>query len=135
MEKGTVIDIKGKKMTMRLETNETCKHCGGCEIVGDQAILADIDNTVGAKKGDMVLIENKAQSIVIAALLIYIMPLIFLVGGYFLGLLATDYFGVDNNWAIFVGLFTLAASFFLVRIIDKRIGKNQNFKPYAIRKL
>ena len=135
MEKGTVIEIKGNKMTMRLEANEACKRCGGCAIIDGQAILSDVENTVEAQKGDRVLIENKAQSVVIAALVIYIVPLIFLVAGYFLGLLLTNYLRIDSNWAIFMGLISLTIGFFLVKIIDRRIGSNQNFKPYVLRKL
>lgn len=135
MEKGLVIKADNNKITIRFATTEACQKCGACLIKDNQAILPDIDNNVKAKVGDSVLIENKPSNMVTAALIIYLIPVIFLIGGYFLSLLIVNYLQIADKFAALGAIIAFALSFFLVSFIDKRLSKSSKFKPLAIKKL
>ncbi|TET53750.1 MAG: hypothetical protein E3J54_03530 [Actinobacteria bacterium] len=135
MEKGLVINSKDNKVTIRLEATDACKRCAGCEIVGNEAILKDVENKVRAKKGDTVLIDNKPKNIMIGAIIVYLLPLIFLIAGYFIGLLIVRALSLSTDIAILFALLVFALSFPAVRIIDRRLEKNKSFKPIVVKKL
>lgn len=135
MEKGLVVKADNKKMTIRFGSTEACKKCGACQIKDDQAILAGVDNTVDAKVGDTVAIENKPSTMVMAAVIIYLLPVIFLIGGYFLSLFIVNSLNFNDKYAVLGALFTFALSFYVVTLIDKRLNKSSTFKPIAIKKL
>lgn len=135
MEKGLVVDTQNNKMTIRLASSEACKSCGGCLIKDGQAILEDIENSVSAQKGDTVIIENKPANVITAASIIYLIPVVALIGGYFSGLLLVNLLQLAEKFAVLIALAIFTCSFFLISIIDKRFAKNSNFKPVVVKKL
>ena len=62
-------------------------HCsGGCEAcVYDSRILVQAANSVHAAPGDHVILETATSGIVGAAMLIYLVPLVFFFAGYAVG--------------------------------------------------
>ncbi len=64
-------------------------HCGGgCDAcVYASRILVPAENPVYAKPGDKVLLESETKGIVGAALLVYMLPLLFFFAGYAVGAL------------------------------------------------
>lgn len=135
MEKGLVIKADNDKMTVRFSTTEACQKCGACLIKDNQAILPNIDNSVGAKVGDRVVIENKPRNSVTAALIIYLVPVIFLIAGYFLSLLIVNFLQIADKFAVLGAIIAFAFSFFLISLIDKHLSKSSKFKPVAVKKL
>lgn len=66
-----------------------CKNCDQCGICGAQKpgteLFALASNPVGANTGDVVEVESAAGSSIKIALIVYVLPCIFLVLGYLLG--------------------------------------------------
>ena len=56
-----------------------CGHCGGC--TNAQTVLVRAYNPIGAKPGDRVVVES-ASCQVLAAAAVYLLPVLFLLGGY-----------------------------------------------------
>lgn len=57
-----------------------CGHCGGCTDA--QAVLARADNPIGAKPGDRVVVRSASSQVLGAAAVVYLLPLLLLLGGY-----------------------------------------------------
>jgi sigma-E factor negative regulatory protein RseC len=89
---GVVKAIRGPMavaVTQRESECEGCKARGSCEAMGGTGANAEVTaiNTANAKVGDPVTIGLRGTSLVKASFVIYMTPLLGLVGGMFLGFL------------------------------------------------
>ena len=57
-----------------------CGHCGGC--TNAQTVLVRAYNPIGAKPGDRVVVESASCQVLGAAAAVYLLPVLFLLGGY-----------------------------------------------------
>ena len=93
---------------------ENCVSCrGGC--VPTERIIS-VKNTVPCDVGDKVVLEIKSERVIGAAFLVYIVPLLSLFLGYFLG----DYAFKSEGKAVFLGVILMALSVISIRIFDKK---------------
>lgn len=77
-EYGIVKDEKGEfcavAVMRKTACGDGCANCAGCMSKGIQ--LCKAKNTVGAKKGDRVIIEGSSSAVLKSAFLVYIVPII-----------------------------------------------------------
>jgi len=73
--------------------------------------------------GDKVKVSISSKVRIISALLVFGLPLISMFGFY---LAAIDY--LAESYAIILGFLGLIVSFFVIRMIDKKIGNKINFE-------
>jgi len=131
-EIGIVLENKGEEALVRITRHSLCSRCSNrCQLAGNThestEMQISVKNPIGAGKGDRVRIEMGEQSLVIASLIIYLIPLIGLIAGYFAGI---NLFPAAGEVAgIVAALLFLALSFFLVNRIDKLLGKKQKYQP------
>ncbi len=112
------------KITRSSACGESCASCGLCP---GKEMLAEADNAVGAAVGDTVLIDMSDKKVLSAAFLVYIVPLIALVSGYFTG---AAIFKAETP-AVLSALILMAASFLAVMLIDKKVKRR--FTPRIVR--
>ena len=62
-----------------------CHKCAGCGAV-KQTVRVCGENLIGARKGDKVYVESATGTVLWAAVLVYLGPLVGFFAGYFLGL-------------------------------------------------
>lgn len=95
-----------------------CKSCGGgCEIKPVDIIVR---NELGAKVGDTVELESESDSILKILLILYSIPLVFLLIGIGIGMLVfkgrTDMYEIASFG---IGIVFLSISFLVIKKIDK----------------
>lgn len=61
-----------------------CAECGGCSEGQPQQVLARAANPIGAKPGDLVVVQSKSADVLGAAVAVYLLPLGLLFAGWFL---------------------------------------------------
>lgn len=82
-------------------------NCGSCEACAFQSELKTLaHNAIGAVPGQRVIIETSSSVIFSAAMLVYVMPLVFFIAGYILAGL----FGTSEGVRILVSFLALALS-------------------------
>lgn len=92
-------------------------NCGGCEgCVYDNKVRAVANNLVGAKPGDKVVIESQSSKVFGAVALVYIMPLVFFLAGYFIAAA----FGTAEGVCIAVSFAALLVSAVILVVSQKR---------------
>ena len=94
-----------------------CHKCSGCGAA-KEAILLEAKNSVGAKPGDLVTIESETGPVLKAAMVMYMMPMVFFFSGYAIGAIW--------NIGAWIGCLAFAASIGLVVIYDRKVVKKQN---------
>jgi sigma-E factor negative regulatory protein RseC len=132
-EAGKVIDLKGEFAIVELARSKACKSCGVCYMAADQKkMLTEALNLAHAGIGDCVYLELESKNILIASLVVYVLPLVFLILGYLVGAFFTSiFFGQQFAEAggIGLGFVCLAFSYFIIKLVDKRISKITKFQP------
>ena len=73
-QSGTVMSVKGRKATVRFKKSDACGHCNACFRFGSNEADVELDNSLGAKVGDVVAIELHGKSVLKASLIMYGVP-------------------------------------------------------------
>lgn len=100
-----------------------CKGCASsCEV---KTHIISLRNDLNAKVGDLVELEGEPRNILKYAFIAYMIPFIFLIAGIFAG---SSYFKAQGNpnfeiLSFLVGIVSLAVSYLVVRVLDKRIAE------------
>ena len=80
-------------------------NCGSCEsCIFQSELKAVAKNSINARPGQRVVIESRTTAVFSAAMLVYIMPLVFFVAGFLLA----NAFGATEGVAILVSFLFLA---------------------------
>lgn len=125
-EIATVIDAFGDKVKLSFLHQEFCKKCGACQVSEDGGMSIELENTVGAKTGDKVLVKIEPSNLKVSVILYGLPSLLFIIG-IFIG-----YFSFHSEiFAFFTGFCFLIISFFAVKLLLKKcepkIKKMQGF--------
>ena len=93
-----------------------CHKCSGCGAA-KETILLKADNPIGARRGDLVVVESATGPVLKAAAVLYMLPMVLFFAGYFAGA-ALWQSGALTGSAAFVAGIALAV------LYDRKIGKN-----------
>lgn len=104
--------------------SHNCAECGGCSTAVMPTVTAMAQNRVGAKTGDLVLIETPSQKLLGAAAFVYLLPMVFLIAGYLLGAA----FGLTGGLCILAGVAAFALSIGLVLLLDRYVKHHRTFE-------
>ena len=115
---GTVERIDGEFAWVRIlrksACGENCATCkGGC--VPTERVVC-VKNTLPCHKGDKVILEMNTKNVMGAAFLVYIIPLLMLIFGYFLG----EYLFKSEGMAILTGVILMVISVVPIKLFDKK---------------
>lgn len=84
-ECGRVTEIDGDKIKVESAPDAGCASCaarGTCITGSEQRVkVVWIENTIGARKGDTVDYKIEEKGVVLGALLLYLVPVLFLIAG------------------------------------------------------
>ena len=128
---GKVLEVRGSVALVESKKNEACasceSKCSGC--IADSVYSAYIDNTLGAKAGDKVLLEKNDATSFMVSFFIFLLPLILSAALYFLLL----YFSENNNLSAIICSVVFVISFFVSTVVtNKKIRKNNPVKMVEI---
>ena len=104
-----------------------CEECAGCGMTG-AAIKARARNDVDAQPGDKVVVESSTKKLFGVIALVYVLPVIFFLLGYFL----TE--GLAENWRYVIAIAAAVVSF-LPSIFYDRYARRKEKLTYQIVRL
>jgi sigma-E factor negative regulatory protein RseC len=140
IEKGVVIRLgaKGKKTAwIKTIQAEACKACASrksCASGANNAQPVEAINQVGAQVGDIIQVYMNTSSLLKAAFLLYVFPILCMMAGGAAGYLLTGRLGLDSPLlpvGTAFGCFALAM--ILVRIRAGRMAFNIEYRPKITR--
>jgi sigma-E factor negative regulatory protein RseC len=93
-----------------------CEHSKGCRSCLTSAkMLSTVQNEVGARPGDVVVIHLTEAALWTGAFLLYIIPILWLITGAFFGAsFGKTWFGDESAAALIFGLLGLALGFLIL---------------------
>ncbi len=113
-----VVTKGGEIATVSVDKKDECSKCGMCLFPKNASkIEFSANNAVGASEGDKVIIERVAETKLIGALLVFVVPLI-LIG---LSALITYLAIGDGIWLPLTAVGLITAWYFILSLIDKKL--------------
>jgi len=109
---GIVIEVNAEIAKVKISRHGECSNCGLCP--GEDAMILDAPNTMGTKPGHKVLLEIKEGNMLKAAFAVYILPLIAIASGIYLGFLFSSIFKISEVLPMTIGGFVSALAAVLV---------------------
>jgi len=134
-EFGEIVRIEGRKGIVQLESKGGCKSCGMnayCRSTGESTreLKLELEGRE-YEPGDVVEIETAARSLLTAAFLVFILPLLLSTAAYFIVYALTKSTGL--GLISFFGCFIVSE--FLISWIDKSFGRGRFFQPRIVRRI
>jgi len=128
-EIGHVVNVDQGKIKIQLTPGSQCTHCSAksiCSSLGETVRVLEVESDEKVKLGDRVALIFKPSTRVLSATIIFILPVIFMIIGYFL---MTAYYINTEGWGIIGSLLGLVFGFIVVRIFDRILLKTKGYKP------
>lgn len=94
-----------------------CHKCSGCGAV-KQTMLFEARNPIGARPGEMVIVESESAPVLKAAAVLYMLPLALFIAGYLLGM--------QWNLGGLIGALAFALSICIIIAYDRLVMKKKN---------
>ena len=118
---GYVTDVSVDGITISVTRSTACgDNCGSCSAqceLRNTSVKAEYRDDV--KIGDKVVFEMATSRVMLAAVLVYLVPLIVLLAGYGISELC----GIAEGYAVLIGLFGSVLWFVFMHFMDKRMKK------------
>ena len=99
-----------------------CHRCGGCGAVRETLFVL-AEDPIGVSVGDQVVVETSTGTVLKAAVLVYLLPVIFFFAGYFAGAALRFFPGLSGASAAVLGILP---AIFLNRRMERK--KTQTFR-------
>lgn len=138
-QQGFIIDIVDNKTAkMIMQRHSACASCGKCSKLSSECedLVVEVDNSIGAKKGDRVEASMESVKVLKATLLAYSVPLIFLLVGTILTYYILDlikFSGQIEMISGLVGLICTCVSYLLLRRNDNKFKESRQYIPKVTR--
>ncbi len=128
---GTVLGMKGDRAVVRVAAGESCGtgccSCATSAFCGAPQVEAEVDQPV--EPGWQVMVEMPSRGSALSTLLVFVLPLLGLVGGVLLGEQVGergDASGLVIGFGLFVALFVLAS------LVDRKYIKPRLPEPRIV---
>lgn len=104
-----------------------CEECAGCDMTG-AAIKARAKNDIGAQPGDKVVVESSTKKIFGVVALVYVLPVVLFLLGYFL----SEGLSEGARYAIAIAAFAVS---FIPCVLYDRHARKKELLTYQILRL
>lgn len=137
-EEGIVIKLGEKTAWVKTTRSSACKTCdsrGSChsEEQGKE-MEVEVTNSVGADIGDRIVLYFETSSLLKAAFLLYVFPVLCMLAGAALGhWLSLKYQLNPSLGSATAGFLCLILSFLLVKMRGDRLARKDKYKPRILR--
>jgi len=137
-EEGIVIKLENRTAWVKTTRSSACKSCaskGSCHTEGQgREMEVEVTNPVGAKIGDRIVLYFETSSLLKAAFLLYLFPVLCMLAGAALGhWLSLKYQFNPSLGSAAGGFLCLVLSFMMVKLRGDRMAHKDSYKPRIIR--
>jgi sigma-E factor negative regulatory protein RseC len=132
IDHGKVIELRGHDAVVEFSETGACVKCGACLSAGKGKMIALALNSLNAKVGSQVEVEILPRFVIGASFLVFMLPLLFLIAGYFVGVSLFPH-NFQQNAGIITSAIFFMLSWFLIKAYDLRIKGTGRFKRRIVK--
>jgi len=125
-ERGLVTALCGSLARVKFSASGACAKCGACLIENGRWATIEAQNDAGAIVGNTVEVEIEPAAVLLASFVVFIIPIILLIIGYYFGSFISEPVGV------FTGVIFLGLSFLGMGLYDRAIRKSKRFTSRVV---
>jgi len=132
-EEGEVVGVRGNRATVKIASNKSCEKCGLCTRVSPTEMIVDAFVDKPVNTGDHVTLSIRPGTIVTSAAVLYILPLICLVAGYFAGRFLFKSIviaGMEELLPALTSLVFLFLAFIPIHFYDRKRANDKRFRVF-----
>ena len=139
-ETAIVIDVRGQQALLQTQRKSTCHSCSAksacgtstlSKVVGQRSSEFVVENTLGARKGDRVIVAVNENALLEGSLMVYLLPLVLMIVA---GLFADWLFATEGLTILAsVSGFVMAMVFVRYTLLSGRLKKS--IQPHLVRRL
>lgn len=127
-QEGIVIEIKDKIAIVKVARHGDCENCGTC--AGSNAAVLEMNNQIGAQKGERVVFETVQKGMLKAAFIVFCLPIAAILLGSQAGSLLSQ--ALNNNsslYSVLGGVIALILSLGIIFLYEKNMKANLSRLP------
>lgn len=126
---GIVVEAEGSMAKVRATRHGDCKNCGACP--GDDAMLVEARNPVGAKVGQRVAFLIPEVNMLQAAFTVYMLPLVAIALGAVAGWYVSQQTGTQSAvmYQVIGGAIGFGLSLVYIKLYDRHARKSEKMQP------
>jgi sigma-E factor negative regulatory protein RseC len=137
-ETGIVIKVDATTAWVTTTKTSACEGCAAkssCTVLGGgKEMEVEAINDIGAQVGQNVVLHFQTSPLLKATFLLYVLPILFLILGAFIGDRAAPHFAMDpSNCAVVVGLVFFGISIKFVKSKGNTLAKKDAYRPKVVR--
>lgn len=131
-QEGIVIELNSHIAKVKVARHGDCENCGACP--GNNAMVLEANNAIGAKKGDHVVFELVEKNMLKAAFVVYVLPLMLIFAGVEAGDWAARFFnGHNSTFAVVGGIIAFILSIAFIFNYEKMSRSNIHRLPKIVK--
>ncbi|MDM8544622.1 SoxR reducing system RseC family protein [Desulfococcaceae bacterium HSG9] len=136
-EQGIVTELTDTGAWIKTQKNSACAACSArqsCKTGGGEEAKVEVRNDVNAHLGDRVVIYFKTTSLLKAAFLLYMVPILGLLAGAGIGQKIAQLYAIQGSLpAVLVGFSSFAATVLWVKLRANRLSDQDSYQPRITR--
>jgi sigma-E factor negative regulatory protein RseC len=137
-EEGIVIRLGTNTAWVKTQKSSACESCSGksaCHSLGGgEDMEVEVLNGIGAKNGDRVKIHFETGSLIKVSFLLYVFPILCLIGGAVLGqkIAPAIHFDASASAAV-TGFLFFCIAFIFIRAKGNAMAKKSRYQPKLVK--
>jgi len=137
-EKGIVIKIDSSTAWVKTTKTHSCKACAArsyCNVMGGgNEMEVEAINYAGAKVGEKVVISFETSPLLKATFMLYVLPVLFLMAGAFIGNKMAPFFNFDASaLSVITGFLFFGLIIMFVKSKGNKMAKKDEYRPKVIK--
>jgi len=128
---GKIVKMNEDVAVISIKANDGCGDCDACSHGSNDSVqVLDAINKIGAMMGDTVEFDMEISSLLGAAFIAYVIPLITMVGSIALSISIFKNTGYAQNaelYASIIGFGTLFLTLLVIRLFDDKMKESKRF--------
>jgi len=137
-EEGIVIKVEPRTAWVTTTKTSACEGCAAkssCTVLGGgKEMEVEAIDDVGAQVGQKVVLHFQTSPLLKAAFLLYVVPILFLLLGAFIGDQAAPHFGIDpSTCSVIIGFIFFGISIKFVKSKGNKLARKDAYRPKVIR--
>jgi sigma-E factor negative regulatory protein RseC len=137
-EEGIVIKIDSSTAWVKTTKTHACEGCAArasCNVMGGgKEMEVEAINHAGAKVGETVVLSFETSSLLKATFMLYVLPILFLMAGAFIGHKMAPFFNFDASlMSVITGFLFFGLIVMFVRSKGNKMAKKDEYRPKVIK--
>ena len=123
-EVGLVVNVEANNAYVQIDRKTACESCKACGLgtSDEKSIIVQAINNIKAQKGDIVELDLESPDVLLAAFIIYGIPLLALILGIF----------ASYGLMLLTGVVFMIISFIIIRLNEPKLKESKKFSSTVV---